>query len=65
MPGFICRRNIGVVSKSGTLTYEAIDQLVKNDLGQTTAIGIEGDPIIGTTMIDIKIVEADPETEGI
>ncbi len=67
MPGFICKKgNIGVVSKSGTLTYEAIDQLVKNDLGQTTAIGIGGDPIIGTTMIDtLKLFEADPETEGI
>ena len=67
MPGFICKKgNIGVVSKSGTLTYEAIDQLVKNDLGQTTAIGIGGDPIIGTTMIDtLRLFEADPETEGI
>ena len=67
MPGFICKKgSIGVVSKSGTLTYEAIDQLVKNDLGQTTAIGIGGDPIIGTTMIDtLKLFEADPETEGI
>ena len=67
MPGFICKKgNIGVVSKSGTLTYEAIDQLVKNDLGQTTAIGIGGDPIIGTDMKAVlKLFENDPETKGI
>ncbi len=67
MPGFICKKgNIGVISKSGTLTYEAIDQLVNVGLGQTTAIGIGGDPIIGTTMKDcIKLFEADPETKGI
>jgi len=67
MPGFICKKgNIGVVSKSGTLTYEAIDQLVTVGLGQTTAIGIGGDPIIGTTMKDcMKLFEADPDTEGV
>ena len=54
MPSSICKKgNIGVVSKSGTLTYEAIDQLVRNGLGQTTALGIGGDPIIGTDMRDI------------
>ena len=67
MPGFICKRgNIGVLSKSGTLTYEAIGQLVNVGLGQTTAIGIGGDPIIGTTMIDaLRSFEEDPETEGV
>jgi len=67
MPGFICKKgNIGVVSKSGTLTYEAIDQLVKNDLGQTTAIGIGGDPIIGTNMkMVLELFENDPDTKGI
>tara|TARA_A100001037_G_C15136841_1_gene631620 strand:- start:906 stop:1778 length:873 start_codon:yes stop_codon:yes gene_type:complete len=67
MPGFICQKgNIGVISKSGTLTYEAIDQLVNVGLGQTTAIGIGGDPVIGTTMKDcIELFETDPETEGI
>jgi len=67
MPGFICKKgNIGVISKSGTLTYEAIAQLVNVGLGQTTAIGIGGDPIIGTTMKDcIKLFEADSETKGI
>lgn len=67
MPGFICKKgNIGVISKSGTLTYEAIDQLVKNGLGQTTAIGIGGDPIIGTDMISaLEQFENDPDTEGI
>ena len=67
MPGFICKKgNIGVISKSGTLTYEAIDQLVNVGLGQTTAIGIGGDPIIGTTMRDcLELFESDPETAGV
>lgn len=67
MPGFICKKgNIGVLSKSGTLTYEAIGQLVNVGLGQTTAIGIGGDPIIGTTMIDaLKLFEEDSETAGV
>ena len=67
MPGFICKKgSIGVLSKSGTLTYEAIGQLVNVGLGQTTAIGIGGDPIIGTTMIDaLQLFEADSKTEGV
>ena len=67
MPGFICKKgNIGVVSKSGTLTYEAIGQLVDAGLGQTTAIGIGGDPIIGTSMIDVlNLFEKDNETKGV
>ena len=67
MPGFICKKgNIGVVSKSGTLTYEAIDQLVNVGLGQTTAIGIGGDPIVGTTMRDcLDLFESDQETHGV
>ena len=67
MPGFITKKgNIGVISKSGTLTYEAIYQLVQNNLGQTTALGIGGDPIIGTDMKEaIKLFENDNKTEGI
>ena len=67
MPGFICRKgNIGIISKSGTLTYEAIDQIVKNNMGITTAIGIGGDPIIGTSMKDaLKMFEKDHKTKGI
>ena len=67
MPGFICQKgNIGVISKSGTLTYEAIDQLVTSGLGQTTAIGIGGDPIIGTTMRDcLELFENDNYTDGV
>jgi succinyl-CoA synthetase alpha subunit len=67
MPGFIFKEgNVGIVSKSGTLTYEAADQISKAGLGVTTAIGIGGDPIIGTTTKDaVKLLMADPETEGI
>jgi len=67
MPGFIFQKGkIGIVSKSGTLTYEAVDQLTKAGLGQTTAIGIGGDPIIGTTTKQaVELLMNDPETEGI
>ncbi|HTF80335.1 MAG TPA: succinate--CoA ligase subunit alpha [Cytophagales bacterium] len=67
MPGFIFKKGkIGVVSKSGTLTYEAVDQLSKFGLGQSTAIGIGGDPIIGTTTKEaVELLMKDPETEGI
>tara|TARA_B100001173_G_C15998141_1_gene552135 strand:+ start:499 stop:1377 length:879 start_codon:yes stop_codon:yes gene_type:complete len=67
MPGFIFKRGkVGIVSKSGTLTYEAADQISKAGLGITTAIGIGGDPIIGTTTKDaVQLLMADPETEGI
>lgn len=67
MPGFIFKKgNIGIVSKSGTLTYEAADQIVKAGLGITTAIGIGGDPIIGTTTREaVELFMNDPETKGI
>ncbi len=67
MPGFIFSKGVvGIVSKSGTLTYEAVDQTTKAGLGQTTAIGIGGDPIIGTTTLEaIKLLMADDETKGI
>jgi succinyl-CoA synthetase alpha subunit len=67
MPGFIFKKGtIGIVSKSGTLTYEAADQLVKAGLGHTTAIGIGGDPIIGTTTKEaVELLMNDPQTEGI
>ena len=67
MPGFVFKKgSIGIVSKSGTLTYEAADQIVKAGLGITTAIGIGGDPIIGTPTKDaVELLMNDPDTEGI
>jgi succinyl-CoA synthetase alpha subunit len=67
MPGFIAQKGrVGVISKSGTLTYEAVHQLGAEGLGQSTCIGIGGDPIIGTTMLDLlQMFEADPETDAI
>ncbi|MDQ3906802.1 MAG: succinate--CoA ligase subunit alpha [Acidobacteriota bacterium] len=67
MPGHIHKEGrIGVVSRSGTLTYEAVGQLTALGLGQSTAIGIGGDPVVGTTHRDaLALFEADPETEGI
>jgi len=67
MPGFVFKKGkVGIVSKSGTLTYEAADQVVKAGLGITTAIGIGGDPIIGTTTKEaVELLMNDPETEGI
>ena len=67
MPGFIFEPGVvGIVSKSGTLTYEAVDQCTKAGLGQTTAIGIGGDPIIGTTTLEaVQLLMADDETKGI
>jgi succinyl-CoA synthetase alpha subunit len=65
MPGFVFKKgNVGIVSKSGTLTYEAADQVVKQGMGITTAIGIGGDPIIGTTTKEaVELLINDPETE--
>jgi succinyl-CoA synthetase alpha subunit len=67
IPGHICQEGrVGIVSKSGTLTYEAIHQLTKLGLGQTTCIGIGGDPLIGTSFIDaLGLFDADPATEAV
>ncbi len=67
MPGFVFKKgNVGIISKSGTLTYEAADQVVREGYGITTAIGIGGDPIIGTTTKDaVELFMSDPETECI
>ena len=67
MPGFVFKKgNVGIVSKSGTLTYEAADQVVKSGYGISTAIGVGGDPIIGTTLLDsVQLFMEDEETEVI
>jgi succinyl-CoA synthetase alpha subunit len=67
MPGFIHRKgSIGIISRSGTLTYEAVDQITKLGMGQSTGIGIGGDPVVGTTTLDaVKLMMQDDETEAI
>ncbi|HPG06597.1 MAG TPA: succinate--CoA ligase subunit alpha [Saprospiraceae bacterium] len=67
MPGFIHRKgHVGIVSRSGTLTYEAVDQVTKTGMGQSTCIGIGGDPIVGTTTKEaVELLMNDPDTKGI
>lgn len=67
MPGYIHRKgHVGVISRSGTLTYEAVDQLSKLNIGQTTAVGIGGDPVIGTSFVDIlELFNQDPDTYAV
>jgi succinyl-CoA synthetase alpha subunit len=67
MPGFIHKKgSVGIISRSGTLTYEAVDQVTKLGFGQSTCIGIGGDPVVGTTILDaVKLMMDDTETEAI